>query len=172
MLLCSVHVGVGDASCALCRCSPHQGRLRVTLSFVCGLNRASFDNRASSFEAHVSRDHNLWNYLYFVVHLRLKDATEYNGPESFVSRLVATGKLDWFPRLRTRLLQDEGGGEEQSEVSMLRSELEASRAVFVLALCIVLAAPAALLTAPPTACRRCATGCRHSCRPSATCSRC
>uniref|UniRef100_A0A1I8HB83 Inositol 1,4,5-trisphosphate receptor n=1 Tax=Macrostomum lignano TaxID=282301 RepID=A0A1I8HB83_9PLAT len=51
--------------------------------FICGLNRSSFENREVSFEQHVQRDHNLWHYLYFVILVRVKDHTEFTGPESY-----------------------------------------------------------------------------------------
>ena len=55
-----------------------------------------------TFEEHCAREHNLWNYLYFIVHLRTKDPTEYTGPESFVSSLLDSGDLEWFPRLKVK----------------------------------------------------------------------
>ena len=36
------------------------------------------------FDEHTIREHNMWHYLYFVVHLRIKDKTEFTGPESYV----------------------------------------------------------------------------------------
>ncbi len=37
-----------------------------------------------SFEDHKLNDHNMWNYVYFLVYLRKKDTTEHNGIESYV----------------------------------------------------------------------------------------
>lgn len=72
------------------------------MCFICGLDRSAFEHRPVTFDEHVATEHNLWNYLYFVVHLRTKDPTEYTGPESYVSALLETGNLDWFPRLKVR----------------------------------------------------------------------
>uniref|UniRef100_A0A1I8HQ72 Inositol 1,4,5-trisphosphate receptor n=1 Tax=Macrostomum lignano TaxID=282301 RepID=A0A1I8HQ72_9PLAT len=62
--------------------------------FICGLNRSSFENREVSFEQHVQRDHNLWHYLYFVILVRVKDHTEFTGPESYVSQMMRARNLD------------------------------------------------------------------------------
>jgi len=43
--------------------------------------RTAFEHKPVTFEEHVSKEHNMWNYLYFVVYLRTKDVTEYTGPE-------------------------------------------------------------------------------------------
>ncbi|XP_055338282.1 inositol 1,4,5-trisphosphate receptor type 1-like [Paramacrobiotus metropolitanus] len=69
--------------------------------FICGLERSAFDNRATTFEEHVQNEHNMWHYLYFMVLLRVKDPTEFTGPESYVFTMMKNKKLDWFPRLRT-----------------------------------------------------------------------
>eukprot|EP01135_Chromosphaera_perkinsii_P009083 Nk52_evm14s1607 gene=Nk52_evmTU14s1607 len=94
--------------------------------FICGLNRSAFDNRSGgSFERHVSVDHNLWNYLHFIVHLKIKTDTEFTGPESYVANMIESQKLDWFPRLRTMALQDDYDeeAERQNEIKQLREAL-------------------------------------------------
>jgi inositol 1,4,5-triphosphate receptor type 1 len=63
--------------------------------FICGLNRASFDNRTVSFEEHIKTEHNMWQYLYFMVLIRVKDPTEFTGPESYVHGMVKAVILDW-----------------------------------------------------------------------------
>jgi len=73
--------------------------------FICGLERRAFDNRSISFETHIQYEHNMWHYLYFIVHLRTKPVTEYTGPESFVSSLITVHCLSWFPRHQAMSLQ-------------------------------------------------------------------
>lgn len=57
------------------------------ISFA-GLNRSSFDNKTVSFEEHVKHEHNMWHYLYFIVLVKVKDPTEFTGPESYVYAMV------------------------------------------------------------------------------------
>lgn len=56
--------------------------------FVCGLNRSAFDNKTVSFEEHIKNEHNMWHYLYFIVLVKVKDPTEFTGPESYVHAMV------------------------------------------------------------------------------------
>lgn len=42
-----------------------------------------------SFEEHIKSEHNMWHYLYFLVLVRVKDPTEYTGPESYVAQMIA-----------------------------------------------------------------------------------
>lgn len=57
------------------------------IAFI-GLNRSAFDNKIVSFEEHVKHEHNMWHYLYFIVLVRVKDPTEFTGPESYVYAMV------------------------------------------------------------------------------------
>lgn len=53
-----------------------------------GLERDKFDNKTVSFEEHIKLEHNIWNYLYFIVLLREKNKTDYTGPESYVAHMI------------------------------------------------------------------------------------
>ncbi|XP_013174738.1 PREDICTED: inositol 1,4,5-trisphosphate receptor isoform X3 [Papilio xuthus] len=93
--------------------------------FICGLNRSAFDNKTVSFEEHIKSEHNMWHYLYFMVLVRVKDPTEFTGPESYVHSMIKSNNLDWFPRLRALSLM--GGGEGDGgevELRALQAQLE------------------------------------------------
>nr|XP_012788828.1 unnamed protein product [Sorex araneus] len=61
-----------------------------TTCFICGLERDKFDNKTVSFEEHIKAEHNMWHYLYFLVLVRVKDPTEYTGPESYVAQMIVS----------------------------------------------------------------------------------
>ncbi|XP_045539677.1 inositol 1,4,5-trisphosphate receptor [Papilio machaon] len=97
--------------------------------FICGLNRSAFDNKTVSFEEHIKSEHNMWHYLYFMVLVRVKDPTEFTGPESYVHSMIKSNNLDWFPRLRALSLM--GGGEGDGgevELRALQAQLERAQA--------------------------------------------
>ncbi len=59
------------------------------LNFIfLGLDRKSFDNKHVTFEDHIRKVHNMWNYVYFMVLINVKDSTEYTGPESYVHEMI------------------------------------------------------------------------------------
>jgi hypothetical protein len=67
---------------------------------ICDITRADFAkgvHRLGAFERHISDEHNLFSYLAFIAHTRLKDETEYNGVESYVSKCVQEGNISWLP---------------------------------------------------------------------------
>lgn len=57
-------------------------------SCLAGLERDKFDNKTVSFDEHIKSEHNMWHYLYFLVLVRVKDPTEYTGPESYVALMI------------------------------------------------------------------------------------
>lgn len=95
-----------------------------TSCFICGLERDKFDNKTVSFEEHIKSEHNLWHYFYFLVLVRVKDPTEYTGPESYVAQMIAEKNLDWFPRMRAMSLDSNEGDNEQNEIRSLQEKLD------------------------------------------------
>ncbi|GCC26788.1 hypothetical protein chiPu_0005208 [Chiloscyllium punctatum] len=91
--------------------------------FICGLERDKFDNKTVSFEEHINNEHNIWNYLYFIVLVHVKKKTEYTGPESYVAQMIKTKNLDWFPRMRAMSLVSNEGEGEQNEFRNLQDKL-------------------------------------------------
>uniref|UniRef100_A0A4W3GI20 Inositol 1,4,5-trisphosphate receptor n=1 Tax=Callorhinchus milii TaxID=7868 RepID=A0A4W3GI20_CALMI len=94
--------------------------------FICGLERDKFDNKTVSFEEHIKLEHNIWNYLYFIVLVRVKNRTDFTGPESYVSQMMKSKNLDWFPRMRAMSLVSNEGEGEQNELRNLQDKLNAT----------------------------------------------
>jgi len=93
--------------------------------FICGLERKSFDNKTVSFERHVKEEHNMWHYLYFIVLIKVKDPTEFTGPESYVFSQVETTALQWFPRLQAMSLKaDDDVDDHHHQILTLLSEVK------------------------------------------------
>uniref|UniRef100_M4AG82 Inositol 1,4,5-trisphosphate receptor n=1 Tax=Xiphophorus maculatus TaxID=8083 RepID=M4AG82_XIPMA len=93
-----------------------------TTCFIC-LERDKFDNKTVSFEEHIKLEHNIWNYLYFIVLVREKNQTDYTGPESYVAHMIKNNNLDWFPRMQAMSLVVTDGDGEQNEMRMLQDKL-------------------------------------------------
>lgn len=67
-------------------------KVLIQTNVLAGLERDKFDNKTVTFEEHIKAEHNMWHYLYFLVLVRVKDATEYTGPESYVAQMIAVSK--------------------------------------------------------------------------------
>lgn len=69
-------------------------------SCVLGLERGAFDNRSVTFEHHINNEHNMWDYLYFIVLIKVKDSTEFTGPESYVSEMIKVSHVSATAHVR------------------------------------------------------------------------
>ncbi|XP_078517788.1 inositol 1,4,5-trisphosphate-gated calcium channel ITPR1 [Lissotriton helveticus] len=97
-----------------------------TTCFICGLERDKFDNKTVTFEEHIKEEHNMWHYLCFIVLVKVKDSTEYTGPESYVAEMIKDHNLDWFPRMRAMSLVNIDSEGEQNELRNLQEKLEST----------------------------------------------
>ena len=63
--------------------------------YICNIDRYVFDRYAEGFEYHIEQDHNLWNYLFYILYLKSKDPTEFTGVESYVFEQVSFLLCRW-----------------------------------------------------------------------------
>jgi hypothetical protein len=74
--------------------------------FVCGMTRAKLDRiSGEGFESHNQNDHDVWNYLYFIMHLQIKSPQDHNGIESLIHIMNNNGNNSWFPQHTCLLYQ-------------------------------------------------------------------
>lgn len=75
-----------------------------TTCFVCGIDAATFDREGEGFGPHTKGPHNVWQYLYFLHHLRRKEVCEHTGQESYVASKITKFDLSFFPVNRSKSL--------------------------------------------------------------------
>uniref|UniRef100_A0A670ZXD0 Ryanodine receptor 1 n=1 Tax=Pseudonaja textilis TaxID=8673 RepID=A0A670ZXD0_PSETE len=68
-----------------------------TKCFICGLGSDYFDTTPHGFETHTLEEHNLANYMFFLMYLINKDETEHTGQESYVWKMYQERCWDFFP---------------------------------------------------------------------------
>uniref|UniRef100_A0A3Q2ZUA4 Ryanodine receptor 2b (cardiac) n=1 Tax=Kryptolebias marmoratus TaxID=37003 RepID=A0A3Q2ZUA4_KRYMA len=68
-----------------------------TKCFICGIGSEYFDNIPHGFETHTLQEHNLANYLFFLMYLINKDETEHTGQESYVWKMYQERCWEFFP---------------------------------------------------------------------------
>ncbi len=55
---------------------------------------------------HVEKEHNLWNYVYYIAFLLEKDSMDYNGIESYVLSELERDSLNWLPVRNSYVIQE------------------------------------------------------------------
>ncbi|KAG5899237.1 hypothetical protein JTB14_035422 [Gonioctena quinquepunctata] len=65
--------------------------------FICGIGKDYFDKVPHGFDTHVQQEHNLANYMFFLMHLINKPDTEHTGQETYVWNMYQQRCWDFFP---------------------------------------------------------------------------
>ncbi|CAH0546152.1 unnamed protein product [Brassicogethes aeneus] len=65
--------------------------------FICGMGKDYFDKVPHGFDTHCQQEHNLANYMFFLMHLINKPDTEYTGQETYVWNMYQQRCWDFFP---------------------------------------------------------------------------
>ncbi|XP_058809913.1 ryanodine receptor [Phymastichus coffea] len=68
-----------------------------SMCFICGLGKEYFDAVPHGFDTHVQNEHNLANYMFFLMHLINKPDTEHTGQETYVWKMYQQRCWDFFP---------------------------------------------------------------------------
>eukprot|EP00501_MAST-03F_sp_TOSAG23-6_P000398 GSMAST32.ASY1.ANO1.410.1 assembled CDS len=80
--------------------------------FICNIDRNKFEREGINFTQHIKEQHNMWDYLKYMIHIKTKDNSEYNGVEQFVSECITENRIDWFPVNGSMALDTEEGDAE------------------------------------------------------------
>ena len=66
----------------------------VSKCFICGIDRNQFDlARSGGFALHCKEEHNMWLYMYYLIHIKEKESLHWNGVENYVATKVVMYSL-------------------------------------------------------------------------------
>jgi len=71
---------------------------KKNVCYLCGLRRHHLEKNGKNFDFHCSKEHNIWNYLYFFFYLRNLQKEDMNGLESYIYDLVEKNEIGFFPQ--------------------------------------------------------------------------
>ena len=72
---------------------------KQNICFVCGQEKKRLNRHKGGYLRHLKLSHNMWNYIYYISGLLLKDKTDDSGTESYIRNCIDTFNLNWFPYL-------------------------------------------------------------------------
>lgn len=76
--------------------------------FICGIEDIVFSRALDreAFSRHTSIDHNIWNYIYWIIYIWQQDKDDDDGLEYYVRHLIDDEDLSWFPMNKAIVLQE------------------------------------------------------------------
>lgn len=72
--------------------------------FICGIDNDTFERNAEGFAHHVLYDHNMWNYIYFYLHLDSIHKNDHNAIEKYISDNIEEQKTEFYPLRKAKIL--------------------------------------------------------------------
>jgi inositol 1,4,5-triphosphate receptor type 3 len=91
--------------------------------FICGIDKLKFDRAsdgATGFKDHITHDHYMWDYLFFIVFIWLQDKDDDDGLEYYVRDLIDNEDIKWFP-MNKAMVFDENDNEDESLTEQIAS---------------------------------------------------
>ena len=85
--------------------------------FICGIEKQRFDAAKARIcatyfkEVHRAHEHNMWNYVYYIVYLRDKHTTDFSGLDSYVDGCLKSQDTSWCPTNRAMCLESEAAAD-------------------------------------------------------------
>ena len=92
--------------------------------FICNLDRYIFDQDGNGFDDHCKNDHNMWNYIFYIIHLKLKDPTEYTGVESYVWDKYDKDDISWLPLHKAMIIDSTEEDKSEEDEKALKNKVE------------------------------------------------
>ena len=65
---------------------------------MCGIDRYQFEKNKINFQDHCRVEHNIWDYVYFIIYIKNKPLKDCNGIEYYLKRTYEKGGLEWSPK--------------------------------------------------------------------------
>lgn len=84
--------------------------------FMCSIDKQTFDRQGTPFDIHIKKEHNMWQYLYYLVYLNTKDPTEYTGLESYVGGMIEEEDVGFYPVNKSLCLDADDEEEDPFQV--------------------------------------------------------
>ncbi|CAD8053653.1 unnamed protein product [Paramecium sonneborni] len=88
--------------------------------FICAASRTDLEKMNISFDEHTHQLHYMWNYIFYVKCLKLKEWTEYTGLEYWIHAKLESDDITWFPE---SVNEDSNLSDQMSKMEQILSDV-------------------------------------------------
>uniref|UniRef100_A0A1X7UPY7 RyR/IP3R Homology associated domain-containing protein n=2 Tax=Amphimedon queenslandica TaxID=400682 RepID=A0A1X7UPY7_AMPQE len=75
-----------------------------SVCFVCGIDNDDFERRGKGFAKHYHSDHNIYSYIYFILHIKSMSPHDHNAIEKYVSDKFGNDEIEFYPLHKAKVL--------------------------------------------------------------------
>ena len=69
--------------------------------FICNIEKFNFEKAGINFEKHKDEEHNIWDYMNFLILMRSKTEKDCTGVEDEIYKKLKKGDMSWLPIKRS-----------------------------------------------------------------------
>ncbi|BFZ12930.1 hypothetical protein BsWGS_15969 [Bradybaena similaris] len=91
--------------------------------FICSRNSYDFEHHGRGFDHHVKQEHNMWAYVYFILHLDDIKASDYTALELYVAKLMEKENYEFIPLNRALCLSSVDIDSTESKIDELLTQV-------------------------------------------------
>jgi hypothetical protein len=70
---------------------------RLTVCFICGMNKDELERKNIKFEQHTGEEHNVWNYMYYMIGLEFANIHSLNAINMEMHDKIRNMDISWIP---------------------------------------------------------------------------
>ena len=78
---------------------------KENVCFVCGINRNQARSLGLDFYEHINKDHDIWNYAFFLINLQILQGKDMNTYELYVDNQIKNQSTSFFPEMICSAMQ-------------------------------------------------------------------
>ena len=90
----------------------HSDKLNYCL--ICHSNRELLEKMRINFNDHIENDHNIWNYVEYMISLKLRDIHDLNAINQYVRTKMDKKDISWLPTYKDINIENENDFEEKN----------------------------------------------------------
>ena len=64
---------------------------------ICHINKNTVEKNRQNFSVHINKIHNLWNYISYMIYVKLSNAHDLNSINSYVKDKIDNKNISWLP---------------------------------------------------------------------------
>ena len=65
--------------------------------FICHINKNTIEKNRQNFSVHVNKEHNLWNYVSYMIFVKLSNVHDLNSINSYARNKIDNKDISWLP---------------------------------------------------------------------------
>ena len=70
---------------------------RLYHCFICHVNKNTLEKNRQNFYLHVNKEHNLWNYVSYMIFVKLSNVHDLNSINSYAREKIDNKDISWLP---------------------------------------------------------------------------